>query len=768
MPGSADSGLGAMHRFRCSNSVLAPAEAGWGTEVRIDSPGLRHGVTLYRRFAGLIQVSGIQSAREQEKTGNQGKSLLQYRISPRFAGSIQVSWFGTGLTFQSEGASDGVKLVFPSGSPMLRRNLILACLCCVWPFSLAAQSNSGNTQNATQDLHPVNDGVAELRVTDPSVNDQTVPDAPTLAKKSTVHGSVDGLKGLVLMNAPYAGSTPYRAQRGDLPVWDVGGIAGGDLGQGRTSYFASFDRFDLNQQKLEGFLTTLQRRGGTGELPIDLNPASFHQLSAGVDQKISQRELFYVRFNRDDLESYKMLPPQNGGVQTLGSDVHMTQQTIGAGNLVTISPSTVDATTAQFITSQIQLPPGAEALGIVSFLPTIRQYRILHAANDVNRQVGNGNLRIGGDFLDNQFNISFLESRLGNGSGNSSFHQPSRSGDLYFESQKRVQPNLTLTSGIGYDLEALNGFRTDTHNVAPQFGVAWAPTQRTVIRGGAGVSYDQIPLPAIAGQANATDAADIERSGRFVSRNGHSPDQVGSFTTESPTMQEAYAEHADIAVEQQVGASGVLTAESQYVRGVQLPLPTPRSAALCSASSACTAGSASWDREISSGAVSTYSGESLTFTQQPTRWSSYNIAYAYANAHGYGTGANDSDVQDLMRRASFTGALHTSTEPASDFRQRMTNGFALAATGSYATRSEFAGMSFFDLDARLTKALAWGEHYHLDAMAETFNSMLRTSTALAQTAGQMGAEFADFFATYQKVAALQGVNGAQAGLRLSF
>jgi hypothetical protein len=112
--------------------------------------------------------------------------------------------------------------------------------------------------------------------------------------------------------------------------------------------------------------------------------------------------------------------------------------------------------------------------------------------------------------------------------------------------------------------------------------------------------------------------------------------------------------------------------------------------------------------------------------------------------------------------------LHSSTAPASDFWQGLTNGFALAATGDYTRRNEFAGMTFFDLNARLTKALAWGQHYHIDAMAETFNAMQRTSAVFSQTAAQMGEGFANYFANYQKVAALQAPNGIQAGLRMTF
>jgi outer membrane receptor protein involved in Fe transport len=82
------------------------------------------------------------------------------------------------------------------------------------------------------------------------------------------------------------------------------------------------------------------------------------------------------------------------------------------------------------------------------------------------------------------------------------------SGGLFAQDQWRVTNRLTLNAGIRYDvdgsLSALNplvrvdkGLHTidiDLDNVAPRLGIAWTPfqdDQRTVIRAGAGLFYDQ-------------------------------------------------------------------------------------------------------------------------------------------------------------------------------------------------------------------------------------------------------------------------------------
>jgi hypothetical protein len=125
-------------------------------------------------------------------------------------------------------------------------------------------------------------------------------------------------------------------------------------------------------------------------------------------------------------------------------------------------------------------------------------------------------------------------------------------------------------------------------------------------------------------------------------------------------------------------------------------------------------------------------------------------------------------IDDQMRRASLTGNLHTSLEPASDLWQRLANGFVLTGTGDYTSRSEFAGLRFMSLNARLSKTLAWGKNFRLDALAETCNMLVRADASFMRSALEMGDSAAGLFSTYQRVASAQGPNGSQAGLRLSF
>jgi Carboxypeptidase regulatory-like domain/TonB dependent receptor len=610
---------------------------------------------------------------------------------------------------------------------------------------------------------PEGEHIQEVHLLSVFAPSASIPDAPSSSKRNLPHGSLYGYLGSSLMNQTDV------TQRAELPLSQYGGALGGPIGSGRTSYFVSFDRYGINRQML---LSALAQQMGVGDTTSqgDANVLVSSAFVSRVDHQFSQRDSAYLRFDRSEMHGNSLKPGQDSRLPYTAVGLNVVQQNAAAGNTVNLSSSTTNESKAQFISTDVQVPAFTGALGLEATLPTARHSRVFQAADNVYRQVGGQSVRMGGDFLYNQMNISFMQASLGRiAASGPSLSQSDRDAGLYVQSQRQLRPNLLLTTGVRYDVQALEGKTADKNNFSPQVGFAWSPgSSRTVIRGGFGMYYDRVPLPAFFGSADPAVASNLTRSVAIHNPSSNSFGDLGTFTTVSPTIQNSYAEHASLQAEQQIGNHSVLSAEYQYVRGVQLALPVRRMAFLCASSAACNGGNEFTGQRVGTGATSSYSGISVAFTQQPVRWGTYKVSYTYSAAEGSGTGANTSYIADQMRRVSFTGVLHTSLDPGSTLWQRATHGFMLAGTTDYYNRSEFLGMNFINFNARLSKNLLIGPMFRLEGVVETFNMLQRTNAAFMKAGAELGENATEIFSTYQRVASAQSPNGSQIGLKMTF
>ncbi len=587
----------------------------------------------------------------------------------------------------------------------------------------------------------------------------TIPDAPGFDRDHAPHGQAYGFWGSGLAGR---GDVPVPTQ---FPLSQLGASIGGDIGSGRTSYFFAFDQFGMDPQRLASALAAVEAH--SRPLPANTNVLTFSSLDARIDHRFSARDSMYTRVNAGDARS-SLAGRGADGSPKLVNTRHLSQISATAANTADLSPDTVNETRVQFTAGEISLPAGSPEVGVQSGLPTVRRDRVLEAANNVYRQVGGQSLRFGGDFLFNEMSVSFLESAMGRaGSGDSSFSQSSRGAGLYIASQRQVRPNLLLTSGVRYEIQPLKGFKTDTNNLAPQVGFAWSPSSRTVIRGGA-IYYDQLPLPMLPASTRPGSPTDIQDAAHFASRSGGTAGQMADFTLVSPLIQNSYVETANFGIEQRLSAHTWVSSDYQFGRGVQLAMPVFRPALLCATPAACHSGNTFRGAEEGTGAESSYQGLSVSFTQDPVRWGNYRVTYTRSTEEGSGTEGNGSYISDDLRRVSFTGVLHTSGDPASNWRQRFSHGYVLSGSGDYSSRTEFIGMNFIDMNARLTKTLAWGQRFRFDALAETFNSLERTNAAFQKSFANAGESAGSIFSVYRSIASLQGPTGAQFGLRLEF
>src|SRR5205823_3028451 len=132
--------------------------------------------------------------------------------------------------------------------------------------------------------------------------------------------------------------------------------------------------------------------------------------------------------------------------------------------------------------------------------------------------------------------------------------------------------------GLRYDLQFLQTIQTDRNNLSPRAGFAWSPlgSRRLVVRGGAGMFFDRVPLRALANALlsanNTSDIANLRQNSISVG-----PAQAGApafpqilaaalpsvtlpnLTTMNPAMQSAYSRQANVEVERQLGDRATLS-----------------------------------------------------------------------------------------------------------------------------------------------------------------------------------------------------------------
>lgn len=101
---------------------------------------------------------------------------------------------------------------------------------------------------------------------------------------------------------------------------------------------------------------------------------------------------------------------------------------------------------------------------------------------------------------------------------------------MYAQDEWRVGSSLTLNLGLRYDLQFPTPITPDSNNVSPRVGFAWSPSASAnlVVRGGAGLFFDRVPLRAAANAilsaGNTTDLNNLHQP----SVSGLNPTQAGA------------------------------------------------------------------------------------------------------------------------------------------------------------------------------------------------------------------------------------------------
>ena len=229
-----------------------------------------------------------------------------------------------------------------------------------------------------------------------------------------------------------------------------------------------------------------------------------------------------------------------------------------------------------------------------------RDINLFEAVDNFSTQRGAHSPKVGVDFLYNRVNIVFPGALQGVYAFNSlnnfltgnystfqqAFGAPSQfqsnpNVGVFGQDEWRVKPTFTIKAGLRYDLQFLaHPIQTDTNNLAPRLGFAYAPGDRkTVIRASFGIYYDRIPLRA---SSNA-----LQRDGSKYVVVQFAPNQAGApvfpnvlavqpatfitkpnITRIDPNIENSYSEQANVQVERELPGDALISVGYLHLRAL--------------------------------------------------------------------------------------------------------------------------------------------------------------------------------------------------------
>ena len=669
---------------------------------------------------------------------------------------------------------------------------------------------------------------------------------------------------------PLSGTTlPMRQSQ-------YGGSVGGPVVMNRTFYFANFEQRRLDQTgvvtitapAVDAINTRLAAVGyggpavTTGTYP---NPVDTSNLLAKVDHHFSGAHQLGVRYSLYDVSAVNSRGAGALSAPSASTGLDNRDQVIAASDTVTIGHRTALETRAQFVVADLQAPPtdpigpavniaGVASFGTSSSSPTARFSRMSQVVSSLSVQAGAHALRGGVDLVVNDDEITYPRAQRGtytfsslasflNGTyNNAGFTQTFGESQvalanpnvgIYVQDEWKVGGQLTLNLGLRYDLQFLDTIHTDTDNISPRVGVAWSPlaSRRMVVRAGAGLFYDRVPLRALANAVlsagNTTDVASLRQIGVSLSPSqlgapvfpGILPDVVTSITLPNLTtmdrnLQNAYSRQANVEVEQQIGPTATMSVGYQYVAGERLLMSVNQNVPSCVAAGAnngCRPNPAyANNSQYSSVGESTYHGVHMSFVQKPASWGHYRLSYTLStsmNNVGEFFFSSPIDPHDLSKdwgrsdddhrhRLVLFGSLESPTGPMTTIWRALSHDFQLSGTfqaysalplnitsgvttiqgtagrpivdGEFIGRNSGRGSDFLSLNARLSRAFRLGARVRIDAIAEVFNLTNHRNVVTRNSNFGSGTYPTQPAPTFGQITAVGESRSAQLGVRLHF
>ena len=580
----------------------------------------------------------------------------------------------------------------------------------------------------------------------------------TKSGTNALHGSLYGF----FRDDAFNGENALTGTTLPMDQQQFGLSLGGPVRRDRTFYFMNVERKILDQTGVVSIIpenvSTINARltqVGYQGLPVATgiypNPVHSSNVLGRIDHQFSGADQFSVRYALYDVVSDNSRGVGNLNAPSGSTGLDNRDQSIAISNVWTISPNTVNETRVQIAHGDLQaystdqIGPQVAIAGVATFgtfssSPTRRENTLYQAVSNLSHRAGAHALRTGVDFLFNDDTITFLRTFRGSYTFSSmaSFLNSSYNGyaqtfgdpvvnqknpnfGIYAQDEWRAGSQLTLNLGIRYDLQFLETINTDSDNVSPRAGFVWAPTasQDLLVRGGAGVFFDRVPLRAVANAllsaGNTTDVTELRQpqvSGILPTQAGAPvfpdilPDRLPSTTLVSLTtmdrdLQHAHSRQANIEVEHTVGGSRTLSVGYQYFRGENLLMSINQNVPTCVAAgtnNGCRPESVYMNNSQYRGAgESNYHGLHVTYLQRPKNWSAVRVSYALSksmNNLGEAFFSSPTDPANVMKdwgrsdndqrhRLVVSASVNSPMTPGTTMWERISHGFQASTMVQY-------------------------------------------------------------------------------------